>query len=129
MNKVKQGYIDLSNLPQEPPIQLSEAAKKQVITQLKKDNAQQGLRLSVSKTGCSGLSYVMSYVNEINSEDLVYPLNEIYNLYVDKKSYPFLKGVNIDYVKEGLNKKFTFDNPNQKAQCGCGESFTVQDIN
>ena len=57
--------------------------------------------------------------------DLILPLTEDYVVCIDKSSYPFLKKMNVDYVKQGLNYKFVFNNPNQTGQCGCGESFTV----
>lgn len=105
-------------------IELSDKALAHVLTYLKKQ-AVKGLRLSVKKTGCSGLSYVLDYVDVPLEGDIVQPLAEDYVICVDKKSYPFLKGMQIDYVKQGLNFKFTFENPNQTGQCGCGESFTV----
>jgi iron-sulfur cluster assembly protein len=58
-------------------------------------------------------------------QDRVFPFLEGYDLYIEKNSYPFLKGVRIDYVKQGLSSKLVFDNPNQTGLCGCGESFTV----
>lgn len=106
-------------------VYLSDNAKKHVYKYLEQHNCQ-GMRLSVKKTGCSGLSYVIDYVNAKEENDLVFPLSKRYIVCVDKKSYPFLKGLHIDYVKEGLNNKFIFKNPNQTGECGCGESFTVE---
>jgi len=104
---------------------LTDAAKHHLLTNLA-DN--RGVRLSVKKTGCSGLSYVMDYVQVPADNDVVMELNDQYIVCIDKASYPFLKGMNIDYVKQGLNQKFVFNNPNQTGQCGCGESFTVDDM-
>lgn len=104
---------------------LSEAAKKHLLSYLEKEEASRGVRFSVKKTGCSGLSYVVDFVNSVQDNDLVLPLNERYQLFIEKASYPFLKGMSVDYVKEGLNAKLVFKNPNQTGQCGCGESFTV----
>lgn len=107
-------------------ILLSDAAKKHILFSLNKEAQYKGIRFSVKKTGCSGLSYVVDYVQAIHADDLVQPLDASFNLYIDKKSYPYLKGLHVDYVKSGLNQKFVFNNPNQTGQCGCGESFTVE---
>lgn len=106
-------------------ITLSEAAKAHILAYLAGQKDSQGLRLSVKKTGCSGLSYVVDMVFTPQENDLVFPFAESYKLFVDKSSYPFLKGMTIDYVKQGFNSKFVFNNPNQSGECGCGESFTV----
>lgn len=107
-------------------IELSDKAREHVIKYLDKREHGLGLRLSLSKTGCSGLSYVVDYVDDASKNDLEFAINENYRLFVEKKSYPLLKGVTIDYVKQGLNYKFIFTNPNQTGACGCGESFTVE---
>lgn len=106
-------------------ISFTDPALKHVVSYLQKNPGHAGIRLSVKKTGCSGLSYVVDYVLAPLEGDLILPLTEEYIVCVDKSSYPFLKKMNIDYVKQGLNYKFVFNNPNQTGQCGCGESFTV----
>ncbi|AHE67675.1 HesB/IscA family protein [Legionella oakridgensis] len=108
----------------EQRIDLTEAAMKHVLSYLTKQNGK-GIRLSVKKTGCSGLSYVVDYVQSPAVDDIVLPLIEDYVICIDRRSYPYLKGTQVDYVKQGLNHKFIFYNPNQTGQCGCGESFTV----
>ena len=105
-------------------IELSEKARAHFYHYLKKNKAQ-SVRLSVKKTGCSGLSYVIDYVDEVNQSDVMQALDDTYSLYIEKKSYPYLKGLKIDMVQEGLNKKLKFVNPNQTGECGCGESFTI----
>lgn len=112
----------------ESHIIVSDAAKRHLLQYLNKEQVYRGVRLSVKKTGCSGLSYVIDYLTNFDEKDLVEPLSAVYNLYIDKLSYPFIKGVYIDYVTEGLISKLVFKNPNQTGQCGCGESFTVDDI-
>lgn len=109
-----------------PAITLTDAAIRHVLSYLAAQKASKGIRLSVKKTGCSGWSYVVDYVENPSIEDIVLPLNNDYLICIDKISYPYLKGMNIDYVKHGLNYKFVFNNPNQTGQCGCGESFTVE---
>jgi len=105
-------------------IQLSDAAMRHIMSYLEKHQSK-GIRLSVKKTGCSGLSYVVDYVDAPSDKDIVLSLVHDYLICIDKSSYPYLKGMQIDYVKQGLNNKFIFNNPNQTGQCGCGESFTV----
>lgn len=106
------------------PVMLTPSAKQHVLSYLKKHQSL-GLRLSVKKSGCSGFSYVMDYVDAPHEGDVIVPMGDGYVICIDKASYPYLKGINMDYVKEGLNHKFIFENPNQTGQCGCGESFIV----
>ncbi|KTD16452.1 HesB/IscA family protein [Legionella jordanis] len=120
MSEVMQHESDLS-----VGITLSESALTHILSYLGKQQNCQGVRLSVKKTGCSGLSYVVDYVQTAEVSDIVQSLDNNYYLYIDKASYPYLKGMHVDYVKQGFNSKFVFNNPNQKGQCGCGESFTV----
>ncbi len=105
-------------------VHLSATALRHVLSYLAKHGSK-GIRLSVKKTGCSGLSYVVDYVESPADKDIVLPLADDYLICIDKGSYPYLKGMEIDYVKQGLNQKFVFNNPNQTGQCGCGESFSV----
>lgn len=107
---------------------LTDAARCHLLSYLEKDTQSKGVRFSVKKTGCSGLSYVIDYVDAPKENDIIIPLNANYHICIDKGSYPFLKGMSMDYVKQGLNHKFVFNNPNQTGQCGCGESFTVDEI-
>jgi iron-sulfur cluster assembly protein len=108
-------------------LSLSEAAINHVLSYLAKQPECIGIRFSVKKTGCSGLSYVVDFVSVANDNDILQKLNDNYQLFIDKASFPYLKGMNVDYVKQGLNNKFVFNNPNQTGQCGCGESFTVSE--
>lgn len=108
-----------------PGIRFSESAINHLLSYLNKNSEHKGVRLSVKKTGCSGLSYVVDYIDAPKEGDMTMPLVGDYLVCVDKASYPYLKGMSVDYVKQGLNAKFIFNNPNQTGQCGCGESFTV----
>ena len=108
-----------------PPMVLTKAAQKHVLSYLDKTPESKGIRFSVKKTGCSGLSYVIEYIDTFHPEDIILPLSEKYMICLDKKGYPFLRGTEVDYVKEGIKFQFIFRNPNQTGQCGCGESFTV----
>ncbi|MFT4058710.1 MAG: iron-sulfur cluster assembly accessory protein [Legionella sp.] len=108
-----------------PEISFTESAIKHLVSYLQQNAQYAGVRLSVNKTGCSGFSYVVDYVVSPAEDDLMKPLHESYVVCIDKGSYPFLKNMNVDYIKQGLNSRFVFNNPNQTGQCGCGESFTV----
>ena len=83
-----------------------------------------GLRLGVKTTGCSGLAYVLEFVDELTDEDQVFEQQGV-KIIVDAKSLIHLDGTELDFVKEGLNEGFQFNNPNAKGECGCGESFSV----
>lgn len=107
-------------------VRLTAAATQRIVNYLSQKESK-GLRLSVKKTGCSGLSYVLDVVNQSQQDDLLVLLDQGFFIAIDKGSYPYLKGVELDYVQQGLNRKFVFNNPNQTGQCGCGESFTVSD--
>lgn len=84
----------------------------------------QGIRVGVKTTGCSGLAYVIEFVDDLSEGDQVFESNDV-KLIVDPKSLVYIDGTQMDYVKEGLNEGLKFLNPNIKGECGCGESFTV----
>jgi iron-sulfur cluster assembly protein len=83
-----------------------------------------GLRLGVRTTGCSGMAYVLEFVDTIAPEDHVFESNGV-RVVVDPKSLIYIDGTELDYAREGLNEGFRFNNPNVKNTCGCGESFSV----
>jgi iron-sulfur cluster assembly protein len=83
-----------------------------------------GLRLGVKTNGCSGMAYVMEFVDDLHAEDTVFESLGV-KVIVDPKALVYLDGTEVDYAREGLNEGFKFTNPNEKARCGCGESFTV----
>jgi iron-sulfur cluster assembly protein len=83
-----------------------------------------GIRLGVKTTGCSGMAYTLEFVDEVAPEDVVHEEGPI-KVYIDPKSLVYLDGTELDFVKEGLNEGFQFNNPNAKGECGCGESFQV----
>ena len=82
------------------------------------------MRLGVKTSGCSGMAYVLEFVDEVNGEDQVFDDKGV-KVIIDAKSLAYLDGTELDFVKEGLNEGFKFNNPNVKDACGCGESFTV----
>ena len=83
-----------------------------------------GLRVSVSQGGCSGMTYEVSFSEKINPGDEVIEKNGI-NFIIDPSAVMFLIGSTIDWKEEKFKKGFTFENPNETARCGCGESFTT----
>lgn len=105
-------------------ITLTQQAADHINRHLQKRGKGLGLRLGVRTTGCSGLAYKLEYVDEAESEDQVVEQLGV-KVFIDPKSLPFLDGTQLDYSREGLNEGFRFSNPNEKASCGCGESFTV----
>jgi len=105
-------------------ISMSEAASERVSAFLSNRGHGFGVRLGVRTTGCSGMAYVVEFVDEVQSDDTTFVSNDI-NIVIDKKSLTYLDGTQLDYTREGLNEGFKFVNPNVKDECGCGESFTV----
>ncbi|MDA0146782.1 iron-sulfur cluster assembly protein IscA [Vibrio sp. LaRot3] len=105
-------------------ITLTEAAASRVSAFLANRGKGIGLRLGVKTTGCSGMAYVLEFVDDLNEEDEVFDHSGV-KIIIDKKSLVYLDGTELDYVKEGLNEGFEFNNPNAKSECGCGESFNV----
>ena len=105
-------------------ISLTDAAAERVRAYLEKRSANLGLRLGVTKTGCSGYSYVINYAEEVGAEDIVFEDKGI-KVVIDPEALALIDGTEVDFVKNGLNEAFSFRNPNIKGECGCGESFTV----
>jgi iron-sulfur cluster assembly protein len=85
-----------------------------------------GIRVGVRTTGCSGLAYVLEYVDTepATREQFMYESLGV-KVWLDGKSLAYLSGVTVDYVRNGLNEGFEFVNPNERDRCGCGESFRV----
>ena len=83
-----------------------------------------GIRLGVRTTGCSGLAYVLEYVDALAPEDTAFE-QDGFVVVVDPKSLTLMDGLEVDYVRQGLNEGFEFKNPNEKDRCGCGESFRI----
>ena len=105
-------------------VTLTEAAAQHVQKSLAKRGKGMGVRLGVKTTGCSGLAYQLEYVDALAPEDVVFDQHGV-QLMVDPKSLAYLDGTELDYVREGLQEGFKFNNPNERDRCGCGESFRV----
>lgn len=105
-------------------IELTESAAHRIQRQLSERGRGLGLRLGISKTGCSGYGYKLDYADEITENDQVFECHGA-SLVVRQQDLELLDGLRIDFRREGLNQVYKFENPNAKALCGCGESFTV----
>jgi iron-sulfur cluster assembly protein len=106
-------------------ITLTENAAKKIQDQLVKNGKGLGLRVGVRKVGCSGFAYTFDYADEVRAADQVFESHNT-TLVVDAVSLPFLDGSHVDFVKEGFNETFKFNNPNAESECGCGESFNLK---
>ena len=105
-------------------ITLTEAAATRVRNFIQSRGHGVGVRLGVKTSGCSGLAYVLEFVDELEDDDEVFEDRGV-KVVIDRKSLVYLNGTELDYGKEGLNEGFKFNNPNVKDACGCGESFKV----
>jgi len=105
-------------------ITLTDAAAKKIKQNLARRGSGVGIRIGIRTTGCSGLAYVLEYVDCVNNEDTVFT-NQDVQVIVDAKSLPILGHLDVDYVRQGLNEGFEFTNPTEKDRCGCGESFRI----
>ncbi len=107
-------------------ITVSNAAKEHAINLIKEENKPENtfIRVGVDGGGCSGLMYNLVFDNELKEGDQLFEDNGV-KVVVDRKSFLYLVGTELDY-SGGLNGKgFTFNNPNASRTCGCGESFSV----
>ncbi|MBD2815176.1 iron-sulfur cluster assembly protein IscA [Xenorhabdus sp. Flor] len=105
-------------------ISLTESAAQRVLAFLDNRGKGVGLRLGVRTSGCSGMAYVLEFADAIDDEDQVFEDKGV-KVIVDGKSIVYLDGTELDFIKEGLNEGFKFNNPNVSSECGCGESFNV----
>jgi iron-sulfur cluster assembly protein len=105
-------------------ISLTESAAQHIAGQLASRGKGSGIRVGVTTSGCSGMAYVLEFVDEQAPEDQVFEAHGV-KVFIDPKSMVYLDGTELDFVREGLNEGLQFRNPNVSAECGCGESFTV----
>jgi iron-sulfur cluster assembly protein len=106
-------------------LNISETAATQIrhILETKKLNGY-GVRMGVKGGGCSGLTYDLNFENETRAGDKIAEVNGI-KVFIDFKSYLYLRGTILDFSVDPLNGGFAFKNPNAKKTCGCGTSFSV----
>lgn len=105
-------------------ISVTEKAAGKISKMLRQRGSGVGIRLGVRTTGCSGLAYVLEYVDTPEEHDQCFEASGC-KVFVDPKSSVYMIGLTVDYVRSGLNEGFEFINPNSKGECGCGESFRI----
>ena len=107
-------------------ITVSDTASKKIKQLMSNRGRGVGIRLGVKTTGCSGLAYTLEYVDKYEPEiGLVNFAQPDFVVLVDEKALPYLNGLVVNWVRNGLNEGFEFQNPNERDKCGCGESFRV----
>ena len=105
-------------------VTVTESAAQHIQRQLSNRGKGVGIRLGVKTSGCSGMAYVLEFVDQSDADDEVFQQQGV-QIIVDKKSLTYLDGTELDFKKDGLNEGFEFTNPNVSGECGCGESFSV----
>jgi iron-sulfur cluster assembly protein len=105
-------------------ITVTETAAKKIVANLQKRGQGIGIKVGVRTTGCSGMAYVLEYVDTSweGSTSFKHPG---FTVVIDNRDLVYLDDIEIDYVRQGLNEGFEFRNPIEKDRCGCGESFRV----
>jgi len=106
-------------------ITVTTTAAQKIKRALEKRGQGIGIRVGVRTTGCSGLAYVLEYVDNSNSAEDITIIDNGVTIVVSRRHEPYLQNMIIDYVRNGLNEGFEFTNPNERDRCGCGESFRV----
>lgn len=107
-------------------ITVTDTARQKIKQLLERRGKGVGIRLGVKTTGCSGLAYTLEYVDTYESEVGVTNFAQPeFVVLVDAKSLVYMNGLTVDWVRNGLNEGFEFQNPNERDRCGCGESFRV----
>jgi iron-sulfur cluster assembly protein len=104
-------------------VTLTEKAANHIKNFIAKRGKGVGLRLGVRTSGCSGMAYTLEFADEFNDTDSQFESFGV-KVLVDPKSLVYLEGTELDFVREGLNEGFKFNNPNVKNACGCGESVS-----
>ncbi len=105
-------------------ISISDTAVRHVAEQLAERGHGIGIRVGVKTTGCSGMAYVLEFVDKLEVGDEIFEEQGV-KIIVDPKSLVYIDGTEMDFVKNGVNQGFEFKNPNAKGECGCGESFSI----
>lgn len=105
-------------------IHVTPKAASKIATNLDRRGQGIGIRIGVRTTGCSGLAYVLEYVDSPVESDLIFD-SDGFKIVLDPRDLPILDELTVDYVRNGLNEGFEFINSLEKDRCGCGESFRI----
>jgi iron-sulfur cluster assembly protein len=111
----------------EPTVHITPKAAqkmKETLAARPQGTAESGVRLGIKGGGCSGLSYVIEFCDRPRAKDKLIEQDGA-RVYVDPKSLVYLNGTTLDYVDTFQQKGFQFRNPQQKSECGCGQSFSI----
>nr|WP_066282689.1 Fe-S cluster assembly scaffold SufA [Candidatus Arsenophonus lipoptenae]AMA64675.1 Iron-binding protein IscA [Candidatus Arsenophonus lipoptenae] len=103
---------------------MTNTAVSQICKLMKKNPNSQGISLTIKQSGCAGFSYVITLIDKLTKEYMLFE-NSGAKLFVPLKVMPFIDGTEVDYVREGINQIFKFNNPKAQYACGCGESFGI----
>ena len=95
---------------------------KEIMSSAKNDSI--GVRIGVKSGGCAGMSYIMEYAKEVNTNDEIIEQKGV-KVFIDPGAIMYLLGTEMDYKKEQFSSSFVFKNPNETERCGCGESFKI----
>lgn len=107
-------------------ITITEAAAKKIVSNINKRGSGVGIKVGVKTTGCSGLAYVLEYLDQVPvTRDWFKYEQDGAVIWVTGRDLVYIDGLTIDYTRQGLNEGFDFINEKEKARCGCGESFTI----
>jgi iron-sulfur cluster assembly protein len=105
-------------------IHVTPRAASRIATNLDRRGHGVGIRIGVRTTGCSGLAYVLEYVDSPTESDLIFD-SDGFKIVVDPRDLPIIDEITVDYVRQGLNEGFEFHNEKERDRCGCGESFRI----
>lgn len=125
MNQATQ--YDPNKVGEQDKIQLSESAIQHLRGQIAKRGAGLGIRFGIKKSGCTGYAYTVDIVDETHDDEHVFQISDDILVSVKRQHFMVVKGTRLDYIREGINTRFDYQNPNETGGCGCGESFTVED--
>ena len=100
---------------------VTEAATKQLVKNLKESDAE-AIKIALQKSGCSGFKYYIDFCKKVDDSVVVLEKEPVM-IVAEESILPYLDAVTLDYIQDGINRMFKFQNPEAKAECGCGESF------
>ena len=106
-------------------LSVTKTAADRILLLMQKNQKIKGLKLSLKNSGCAGFKYVIDLVETIDSTDIQFSYHGV-TIFVSSKEMPFIDGTKIDYINDGLNQMFKFNNPKAQYSCGCGESFSIE---